>query len=102
MSRRLVAHFLWRRAPEVPSVTSKTLGRLDVANILENFLKGTGGPYHWDDFISVGTVADEHLKHIQRHVNLLSEEFPPETPGEYCNEQGRDVIRRYIAELRGS
>ena len=81
-------------------MTSKTLGRLDVAQILENFLEGTGGLYDWDDFISVGTVADERLKQIQRHVNLLSEEFPPEKPGEYCNGQGRDVIRRYIAELR--
>ena len=83
-------------------MTSKTLGRLDVAQILENFLEGTGGPYDWDDSISVGIVADERLEHIQRHVNLLSEEFPPEKPGHYCNEQGLDVIRRYIAELRSS
>ena len=81
-------------------MTNKTLGRLEVAQILENFVKGTGGPWDWDDFISIGNVEDERLKHIQRHVNLLSEEFPPERPGHYCNEQGLDVIRRYIAELR--
>jgi hypothetical protein len=82
-------------------VTAKKLGRLEVAQILEDFLEGTGGPWEWDDFISVGEVADERLKQIQRHVNLLSQQFPPEKSGEYCNEQGRDVIRRYIAELRG-
>lgn len=76
------------------------LGNLEVAQILENFLKGTGGRWEWDDFISVGDVTDERLKQIQQHVNLLSEEFPPEKPGEYCNEQGRDVIRRYVSELR--
>jgi hypothetical protein len=81
-------------------LTNKVLGRLEVAQILENFLQGAGGPWDWDDFISVGNVADDRLKQIQRHVNLLSDEFPPEKPGEYCNEQGRDVIRRYIAELR--
>ena len=80
----------------------KRLGRQDVAHILEEFLEGRGGPWDWDDFISVGKVADERLKQIQRHVNLLSEECPPETPGEYCSEQGREVIRRFIAELRGS
>ena len=84
------------------NVTSQPLGKLEVAQILENFLQGTGGPWDWDDFISVGTVADERLRQIQRHVNLLSEEFPPEKPGEYCNKRGRDVIRRYIEELRRS
>jgi hypothetical protein len=83
-------------------VNSQKLGRLEVAQILEDFLEGTGGRWAWDDFISVGEVADERSKQIQRHVNLLSEQFPPEKPGEYCNEKGREVIRRYIAELRGS
>ena len=83
-------------------MANKILGKLDVAQILENFLEGTGGGWDWDDFISVGKVADERLKQIQRHVNLLSHEFPPEKADEYCNEQGRDVIRGYIAELRRS
>ncbi len=29
----------------------------------------------------------------------LSEEFPPNAPNEYCNEQGRDVIRGFIREM---
>lgn len=56
----------------------------------------------WDDFISVGEVTDERLKQIQRHVNLLSQQFPPEKPGQYCSQEGREVIRRYIVELRRS
>jgi hypothetical protein len=87
-------------AEEVASVEDRKLGNLEVAQILENFLEGTGGRWEWDDFISVGEVADERLKQIQQHVNLLSDEFPPERLGEYCNEHGREVIRRYIAELR--
>jgi len=85
------------RPRRVLSASSPTL---EVAQILENFLEGTGGPWDWDDFISVGDVADERLRQIQQHVNLLSEEFPPEKPGEFCNQQGRDVIRSYIVELR--
>jgi hypothetical protein len=83
-------------------LSSKILGRLDVAHILEDFVAGTGHRLEWDYFISVADVADERLKEIQYHVNLLSEEFPPEKPGWYCNEQGLDVIRQYIAELRRS
>ena len=81
-------------------MTRKTLEKLEVAQILEDFLEGTGGPWAWDDFLSVTAVADERLEQIQRHCNLLSEEFPPEKPGEYCSAQGREIIRRYIEELR--
>jgi len=90
------------QAREAPSAKDKKMGRLEVAKILEGFLEGTGGDWDWDDFISVAEVADERLKQIQQHVNLLSEQFPPDKRGEYCNEQGREVIRRYIKELRRS
>lgn len=82
-------------------MTREKIGSLEVAQILEDFIEGRGSPRAWDDFLSVTDVADERLEEIQRHCNLLSEEFPPDKPGRYCSEQGRDVIRRYIAELRG-
>jgi len=81
-------------------LVAKKLGNLEVAQILENFLEGSGGPWEWDDFISVGEVESERLRQIQRRANLLSKDFPPEKPGEFCNEQGREVMRRYIEELR--
>lgn len=44
------------------SVEDRKLGNPEVAQILENFLPGTGGRWEWDDFISVLVVADERLK----------------------------------------
>ena len=76
------------------------LSKLDVAEILEDFLDGTGGPWDWDDFISVAEVADERLRQIQQHVNRISSDFPPEKPSEYCSDRGREIIRSYIDELR--
>ena len=81
-------------------MADKKLGNLEVAQVLEDFLEGRGDPWAWDNFMSITRVADERLEQIQRRVTFLSEEFPPERPGEFCNEQGREVIRRYIAELR--
>jgi hypothetical protein len=63
------------------------MGNIEVAQILGDFLEGRGGPWDWDDFISVGRVADERLKQVQRHVSLLPEEFPLEESGGYCSEQ---------------
>ena len=76
------------------------LSNLEVARILEDFIEGTGGDLDWDDFLSAAEVANERLEQIRQHCNLLSEEFPPNQPGHYCNELGIEVMRRYIAELR--
>ncbi len=76
-------------------MNDRKLGSLQVATILENFLSGTGGRWDLDDFISVAEIADERLREIQQHVNLLSEEFPPTMPG-VC--QGVGFLQRSTLE----
>jgi hypothetical protein len=76
------------------------LARHEVAGILEDFLRGTGRPLDWDGFTLGMSFEDESLERIRLRCLGLSEEFPPEKPGEYCNQQGRDIIRSYIVELR--
>jgi hypothetical protein len=83
-------------------VTGTKLGRLEVAQILEDFLEGSGAQWAWDDFTSASSVAEERLEEIRRRCVHLRQEFPPKHPREYCNDEGRDVIRRFIAELRRS
>lgn len=78
----------------------RILGNLEVAKILEDFLDGTGSQWDWDDFLSRAQVAAPRLKEIQQHVNRISDEYPPEKPGEYCSERGRQRIRQYVEELR--
>ncbi len=78
----------------------RKLGNLDVAHILEDFLEGGGHPLAWDGFTLGSRFDDERLEQIRLRCAGLSQEFPPTRLGEYCNEQGREVIRRYIEELR--
>jgi hypothetical protein len=72
----------------------------EVAKILEDFLEGTGNPPAWDGFTLGMSFEDERLEQIRIRCAGLSQEFPPNAPNEYCDEQGRDVIRGFIRELR--
>jgi hypothetical protein len=76
------------------------LTRQEVAQILEEFLEGTGSWFAWDSLTLGMSFEDEYLEKIRIRCAQLSQEFPPEKPHEYCNEHGRDVIRDYINELR--
>jgi hypothetical protein len=76
--------------------------RLEVAQLLADFLTGKAHPLAWDGFTLGSQFDDERLEQIRLRCAGLSQEFPPEKRGEYCNEQGLEVIRGYIAELRHS
>ncbi|HXB57664.1 MAG TPA: hypothetical protein VN461_23085 [Vicinamibacteria bacterium] len=70
-----------------------------VADTLEGFVDGTAGPYDWDDFLSL-PLQDPRLEAIRLRCLSLDEEFPPRLPGEFCSEEGAEVIREYVRELR--
>jgi len=76
------------------------LTREEVAHQIETFLAGGGGPYDWDDFISI-PIADSDLEAIRARCAGLPEEFPPIQETEYCGEGGRVVLRNYVNQLRG-
>jgi len=78
---------------------SKT-NRKDVAKILQDFLEGTGDPLAWDGFTLGMSFEDEFLEKLRLRCANLSREFPPERPNEFRREDGRQVIRQYIRELR--
>jgi hypothetical protein len=71
----------------------------EVATILEEFIEGRGGKWNWDDFVFVD-IDDPELDRIRERCDLLSHEFPPDAPGQYCSDRGVEVIRNFIAELR--
>jgi hypothetical protein len=80
---------------------AKELTRLEVAELLEGFLDGTGGPWDMDDFTTGMTFKDKRLQEIQVRCANLWHEFPPLRETSYTNEQGIQVMRDYINELRG-
>lgn len=81
---------------------NRTLTRIKVAQILEDFLEGRGGPYGWDGFTQGRPLDDEELEGIRVRCAGLSGEFPSDDGRAYCNEMGLQVIRNYIAQLRTS
>ena len=78
---------------------SHKLRHKEVAQILEDFLAGTGGKWAWDDFISI-PIEDEALERIRIRCSGLDSEFPPLEKGHFCNEEGLDVIRGFLGDLR--
>lgn len=83
-----------------PWVKKYKLSHEEVAQILESFLQGKGNTLAWDGFTLGMSFDDEYLERIRIRCIGLSQEFPPNKPDEYCNEQVRDVIRSFIRELR--
>ena len=77
-----------------------TLGKEEVARYLEDLINGTGTEWDWDDFTSGMSLDDEYLETIRRRVANLGREFPTDKRHKWANEQGLDVIRAYIKELR--
>lgn len=83
-----------------PWIKKYKLSKLQVAQVLEDFLEGRGNPWAWDDFTQGMTLDDEYLEKIRIRCANLSEEYPPDRLNEYCNEQGRNVLREYVTALR--
>jgi hypothetical protein len=76
------------------------LSNQEVAELLQGFIDGTGGPWDWDNFTCGMKFADRRLQEIQARCRGLSFEFAPSKKEMYTNEQGTQVIRDYIIELR--
>jgi len=70
----------------------------EVADTLERFVQGTSNEWEWDDFLT-HPLGDPRLEQIRLRCAQLDEEFPTNDQC-YCNEQGVDVIRGFISQLR--
>ena len=75
--------------------------RADVAQYIENFLNYPNAPDSWDDFVSVPIKGAPHLEAIRERATQLPYVYPV-PPGEkgYCNEDGKNVLRKILEDLR--
>jgi hypothetical protein len=74
---------------------------LEVAKTLEDFVKGTGGGWDWDDYITATTFPDDlYLQEVQSRMQNLSGEFPAGPRGGYSGVEGFEVIHVYVRHLR--
>ena len=74
--------------------------REEVAKTIENFVSGSGGPWDWDDFISV-RIADEELEAIRIECLRTQSEYPG-GPNQWCNERGLEVLRGLAKQIRST
>jgi len=74
--------------------------REEVAGIIDRFLNGTSTDTEWDDFVCV-PLADSTLEEIRKRCSVLDEEYPPIEKYSYCNDQGTEILKEYVKQLRG-
>ena len=75
--------------------------REEVANTIEDFITGSGGPWDWDDFISI-KLKDPELEKIRLTCVFLSDTHPPKQKNQYCNEEGVEILKGIVRSLRSS
>jgi len=70
----------------------------EVKEILSEFVAGKGNPYAWDDFLHI-SISDPYLDYIKMEANDLQVRFPPKESGQYCSEEGIEILKAYINDL---
>ena len=68
----------------------------DVADIIEQFLNGTGGDWDWDDFTSL-RIEDPALDAIRVRCAELYDGAA--RPGHYCRPEGFAEMRQMVEKL---
>jgi hypothetical protein len=63
------------------------MNRKDMSETISNFVKGTGGPYDWDDFISIVSKS-EFVNRVKFFCNGAQLMFPSLSANIYCSEEG--------------
>lgn len=70
-----------------------------VADLIEKFVDGIGGPYDWDDYISIPSRIPA-LEEIRRECEDVCVRFPPEKETEWCSPAGGAELRRLARKAR--
>jgi hypothetical protein len=76
-----------------------TRSHQEVANIIESFVEGTGRNWDWDDFCS-HEIENRELDAIRLKCCELSSSHPPIAKGQYCNDEGIELLRETVKNLR--
>jgi hypothetical protein len=72
----------------------------EVADIIERFVNGTGGPVEWDAYTMGMKFEDPFLGLIQDRCRALWIEFPPTEKGQYTSAEGFAALKELVKELR--
>ena len=100
----VVPYLVWNQVPRGDPSTetevTRDLARSRAAAVILAFLDGSCKPYDWDDFTSV-RHQDPLIETARRRCVEIHDQYPPETPGRYCNNEGLELLRAIADELSG-
>lgn len=66
----------------------RRLSRQDVIRIIDQFLSGEGGPYDWDDFLTL-PISDNSLDQVRRRCANV----------DWNSRNGKESIRQILVEI---
>ena len=69
------------------------------AAAIEAFVEGRGGKWDWDDYISI-QENDPFLESVRLRCAAASDDYPTEKKGQYCSDEGIQILRSLAAEIR--
>ena len=71
-----------------------------VIHEIESFLSCLGGPYDWDDFVTLPIKNDPRLDAVRVECYELRETFPPGRKRQYCNDEGLRRLEEILRDLK--
>ena len=76
-----------------------TRTNLQVADIIEAFVEGTGREWDWDDFCSA-KIENRELDSVRLNCINVAHTHPPSQGHGYCNQEGIQLLREIAKNLR--
>ena len=68
------------------------------AATIEAFVDGRGGKWDRDNYISI-QKEDSFLESVQLRCASASDDYPTEQKGQYCSDEGIQILRSMAAEM---
>jgi len=69
-----------------------------MADVIDRFIDGTGGPYEWDDYFGT-PYADARIEELRLECLRVQDQYPGKA-NEYCNAEGVHRLRQIAEALR--
>jgi len=71
-----------------------------IADTIDEFLDGKGGPYDWHDFVTHHSYKNPKLEDIRKECVEIGKKFPTDDKKSWCSEQGKNELLRISERIR--
>jgi len=70
----------------------------EITKLIADFIEGKGGPYDWDDFVTLPLQNPDREK-IRKECFEIYHNYPSKKKTEWCSEEGMQQLRKLYAQL---